>query len=132
MSGVTYRYSHEEVRNHNGKKEKVSQSIIDGDKGLSIKYFSKTDKKFHMIFIRSSGDDKYSLTEKKDDKETTKEISLSDIKKMAKGDLSFIADYLKIKKGGAVSNDQNGGKRRSRRSSRKSMRGGGDQCGLKH
>ena len=96
---VTYRYEHTVTTGSGDDKTKVSKTIIDGSEGLSIKYFHKCPKKFHMLMIKESEPGKFSVTEKKDDKEDKKEIDtkgLNDIIKKLK--LAFISDYMKIRK----------------------------------
>jgi hypothetical protein len=129
MSGITYRYTNEIVKMIKGVKHLIKESIIDGDKGMSFMLTTKAGDKFHRIYVKKTGDDNYSLTEKKDDKESEKTLSLAEVTKMVKAndDLAFVERYLKEskQKGGAKrsSNKMTGGKRHSKkRSSKKSSK----------
>ena len=141
MSGITYRYTNEIVKMIKGVKHLIKQSIIDGDKGMSFMLTTKAGDKFHRIYVKKVGDDSYSLTEKKDEKETEKTVSLADVNKMVKADdsLDFVERYLKEskQKGGAkkrsskkaskkaskkVSKKMTGGKKGSRKGSKKASK----------
>ena len=134
MSGITYRYTNEIVKMIKGVKHLIKQSIIDGDKGMSFMLTTKAGDKFHRIYVKKVGDDSYSLTEKKDEKETEKTVSLADVTKMVKADdtLDFVERYLKEskQKGGAKkrsskkrpSKKMTGGKKGSRKGSKKASK----------
>jgi hypothetical protein len=120
MSGITYRYTNEIVKMIKGVKHLIKESIIDGDKGMSFMLTTKAGDKFHRIYVKKVGDDSYSLTEKKDDKENDKTVTLAEVTKMVKtnDNLAFVERYLKESK------QKGGGKRRSskKRSSKKASK----------
>jgi hypothetical protein len=130
MSGITYRYTNEIVKMIKGVKHLIKQSIIDGDKGMSFMLTTKAGDKFHRIYVKKVGDDSYSLTEKKDEKETEKTVSLADVNKMVKADdsLDFVERYFKEskQKGGARkrSSKKRSSKKRPSKKSSKKMTGG--------
>ena len=131
MSGITYRYTNEIVKMIKGVKHLIKESIIDGDKGMSFMLTTKAGDKFHRIYVKKIGDDSYSLTEKKDDKENDKTLSLAEVTKMVKANdnLAFVERYFKEskQKGGAKkrsSKKMTGGKRHSKKRSAKKMTGG--------
>ena len=129
--GITYRYTNETVKMVKNVKNLIKESIIDGDKGLSFMLITKAGDKFHRIYVKKVGDDSYSLTEKKDEKETEKTVSLADVTKMVKADdtLDFVERYLKEskQKGGAKkrsSKKRSSKKRSSKKRPSKKMTGG--------
>lgn len=125
MSGITYRYTNEIVKMIKGVKHLIKQSIIDGDKGMSFMLTTKAGDKFHRIYVKKVGDDSYSLTEKKDEKETEKTVSLADVTKMVKADdtLDFVERYLKESKQKGGAKKRSSRKRSSKKASKK-MTGG--------
>ena len=115
MSGITYRYTNEIVKMVKGVKNLIKESIIDGDKGMSFMLTTKAGDKFHRIYVKKTGEDTYLLTEKKDNKESDKTLTLSEVVKMVKANdnLAFVERYLKESK------QKGGAKRSSKRSSKK-------------
>jgi hypothetical protein len=127
MSGITYRYTNEIVKMVKGVKNLIKESIIDGDKGMSFMLTTKAGDKFHRIYVKKTGEDNYSLTEKKDDKESNKTLTLSEVVKMVKANdnLAFVERYLKEskQKGGAKRSSKRSSKKLSKKSSKR-MTGG--------
>jgi hypothetical protein len=76
------------------------EQIIDGPKGVTIKFYSKDGKSEEKIQIMSKGDKFLMLTkdgEKKDEKTLSKDELLDELKKNKK--LKFASDFAKTKKG---------------------------------
>lgn len=75
--------------------------IIEGPKGITVKYYSKDGKNEEKITIFGK-DDKFKMTikegDKKEEKTLTKEELMSELKKNKK--LKFAADFTKTQKGG--------------------------------
>ena len=110
-SSPAYRLENQVKTNVKGVHTLIKKSIIDGEsKGLSFSLLTKKDDKFHRISVIEKEKDIFEFTEKIDDKETKKEINMSDVKKMVNKnkDLDFVRDYIENKrsmykgKGGAV------------------------------
>ena len=98
MSSVFYRFNHSvQTKDKNGETSlSVKQSIIDGSKGISFQFLKKEKTKFYKIHVVQEDADKFVVTEKKDDKESKKEITKKEFTALIKGkDLSFVADYIK-------------------------------------
>lgn len=113
MSTIVFRRERNDTYKLNGVKHVVKEDIIDGEKGLSFHYLSKVgEDKFHSITVRQiSGEDKFSVRQKINDKQEDSELSLSELEKMVKKmkELKFVADYMSER-----------GKYKSRSSSKKS------------
>ena len=103
MSTVTYRYEKTHSYKKKGVKYVVKESVIDGEKGLSFHFLTKEgDKKFYRISVRETEKDKFTVKEKKDDKETEKKnVSIADIIKMLKANkyLAFVLAYVTNERG---------------------------------
>ena len=157
MSGPAFRYENSKNFRVKGVKNLIKESIIDGEKGLSFVVTKKEgDNKFHRIFVKEISKDKFEVKEKIDDKETTKEIDMSEVKKMLKAnkDLGFVKDYVDNERGsykggsrkmkggdgeGDITLDQCGGAKKSSKSaskkaskSSKKMKGGADDTNPEH
>jgi len=158
MSGPAFRFENSKSFRLKGVKHLVKESIIDGEKGLSFVLTKKEGDKFHRLFVKEISKDKFELKEKVDEKETTKEVDMAELKKMLKSnkDLEFVRDYVdkergsykggakksskkgskksskkRSMKGGATVDDlQEGGKKHSKKSSKKGSMRGGDPEGL--
>lgn len=108
--------------------EQTEEYIVDGEKGILIKYFhidKKNGKK--KIVIKGNKDGSFSVKEGDKDKSLSKD----EIVKMIKGDkdLKFAEDFLKTQKGGAWLNrtkksSKKSSKKASKKSSKKSSKGG--------
>jgi ssDNA-specific exonuclease RecJ len=96
MSTVTFRHENQKSFKLKGVKHLVKESIIDGEKGLSFVLTKKAGEKFHRIYVKETAKDNFELKEKIDDKESTKEIDMAELKKMLKAekDLEFVKDYV--------------------------------------
>ena len=113
---ISYSFEHNVMTNMNGKKVKVNQSIVDGDKGVTIRFLSKTDNDKDFKKVRAmEKDGKMEVSTKMGEGEEKKqEMSLKDFLDMAKNDddLKFVVEYMKKRILGGV-------KRSVRKSSKK-------------
>jgi hypothetical protein len=127
---VPFRHENKKSFKVKGVKHLIKESIIDGEKGLSFVLTKKEGDVFHRISVKEISKDKYEVKEKKDDKETSKEIDSAELKKMLKDkDLSFVKSFIEneralYKSGGSNLNiDQSGGvKKASKKSSKLSVK----------
>jgi actin-related protein len=80
----------------NGKKKYVSQTILDGEKGLTLLVSINIGDKYNKIYIRQLSKDKYELQETHDKQKTSKEINVSELVKILASykDLEFIRKYI--------------------------------------
>ena len=104
MSTVTYRHEVNHSYKKKGIKYTIKKKIVDGEKGLSITYLKKEgddDSIFHRIAIEEKDKDKFSVKEKKGEKETDKIMSLSDLLEFVKGNtnLNFSVQYMEKERG---------------------------------
>jgi hypothetical protein len=101
MSTVTFRHENQKSFKQKGVKHLIKESIIDGEKGLSFVLTKKSGDKFHRIYVKELSKDKFEVKEKIDDKESTKEVEIADLKKMLKADkdLTFVKDYIDNERG---------------------------------
>ncbi len=101
MSTVTFRHENQKSFKLKGVKHLVKESIIDGEKGLLFVLTKKAGEKFHRIYVMETAKDKFELKEKIDDKESTKEINMAELKKIliAEKDLGFVKDYVENERG---------------------------------
>ncbi len=141
MSTIVFRRERNDTYKLNGVKHVIKEDIIDGEKGLSFHYLSKVgEDKFHSITVRQiSGEDKFSVRQKMNDKTDDSEMSLSELEKMVKKmkELKFVADYMSergkyksrhsikktSKKLSKKKSLKGGSKRSSKKTSRKTKRG---------
>ena len=119
MSGPAFRFENSKSFRVKGVKHLVKESIIDGEKGLSFVLTKKEGEKFHRVFVKETSKDKFELKEKVDEKESTKEIDMAELKKMLKSnkDLEFVKAYVENERG-------------SYKGGAKKLRGGDDHPGL--
>ena len=123
---VVHRFEHNESHGSGDNKTTVKKYIVDGTEGLSARYLNKTPKAFHMVSIKEKEAGKFTVVEKKDDKEETKEVDAAGLAKMVKTlKLDFIESYLKVRtkalKGGARKSYKST-KKSSKKSTKKSMK----------
>ena len=127
MSGPAFRFENSKSFRLKGVKHLVKESIIDGEKGLSFVLTKKEGDKFHRIFVKETSKDKFEVKEKVDEKETTKEVDMAEVKKMLKSnkDLEFVRDYVDKERGSYKGGAKKSSKKGSKKSSKKrSMKGG--------
>ena len=114
MSTVTFRHENQKSFKQKGVKHLIKESIIDGEKGLSFVFTKKSGDKFTRIHVKETSKDNFEVKEKIDEKETTKEIDMPELKKMLKSnkDLDFVKNYVDSERGsykGKSSNKRGGG-----------------------
>lgn len=102
-SDVKFLYDQRHVSISNNKKSIVEEYIIDGSKGLLVKFFDKKGDKFTKITIKSTDDGNYryiTVSDTKDREEQTlnKKDLLAILKKNK--NLDFAIDYITKQKGG--------------------------------
>ena len=106
MSTVTFR--HEKSRSEKTKKGNKTvkrENLIDGEKGISFTFLHKDgddEKKFYKVSVRSDDGKKFSVMEKKGDKETTKEMTKAEVEKMVKADKNLEFAHLYMTKGASA------------------------------
>ena len=117
MSSIKILHDIRNLSIKNGKKVVEEEYLIQGDKGLKIKYYYKDEKKKEKITITGK-DGKYMMKTIIDDKVDEKELDEKGLKdEMKKSKLKFAKEQL----GGAKINDLEGGaKKRSKSGSKKS------------
>lgn len=102
MSKLTYLHKvlHQSLKD--GVMSTYEEIILDGPKGITVKYFSKTGKESDKIKIVGK-DDKFEMTvqegDKVEKKTLTKDELVSELKKNKK--LKFASEFTKTQKGGA-------------------------------
>jgi hypothetical protein len=124
MSSINILHDIRNLSIKNGKKVVEEEYVIQGDKGLKIKYYYKDDKKKEKITITGK-DGKYMMKSIVDDKVDEKELDEKGLKaEMKNSKLKFAKEQL----GGTIGatsaakvNDLEGGaKKRSKSGSKKS------------
>ena len=96
MGGPVFRHEYQRKTNKKGILELIKEGLMDGENGLSFVMTKKVGDKFHRINIQETSKDNFVLKEKIDEKETTKEIDMTELKKMIKSnkDLVFVKNYI--------------------------------------
>jgi hypothetical protein len=122
MSKKTLNFKHEikQTSIKDGDVEIYEEVIMDGSKGLTIKYFHKNKKETNRILIYGSKDEytmKTQTGDVKDDKKLTKSEMTKEVEKNKK--LAFAKDYVKTQKGGAVGKKSGSKKSGSKKSGSK-------------
>jgi len=123
-SGVTYLHQQHVKDIKNGKLVEIEESVIDGPKGVSFKYFHKTDSSTEKYLGKQTENGEFFFLHVKDGQKDTMNLSLADLIKEVKKvkELAFVVKYLTSAKG---QERIKGGKRRSRSrsTSRKGSKG---------
>jgi len=98
MSTVTFRHENNKSYKLKGVKHTVKESLIDGEKGLSFMFLKKVGEgDFYKVYAQENKETgKYTVKEKKGEKEETMELSEAEVKKMVKAnkDLDFVKEYM--------------------------------------
>jgi hypothetical protein len=102
-----------------GKASTLEEIVVDGPKGLSVKYFSKSGDDADKIVIYGK-DDTYKMKSGDVEKTLTKSELLDELKSNKK--LKFAADYAKTQKGGSLTGGAK--KKSSKKSSKKGSKKG--------
>ena len=133
---ISYSFETSVMTNLNNKKNKEKKSIVDGDKGFSIYYLSKTnnDADFKKVKAMEKGG-KVTVTSKAGEgEEKIQDMTEAEFLKMAKADkdLAFVVEYLKsrirgglrrtVRKTSKKTTKKVGGKKTSRKTSKKTSR----------
>jgi topoisomerase IA-like protein len=119
MSTIKFLHEKKETSIVDGKRVTEEEYIIDGEKGLYVKYFSQEDKERMKIIIKSKNDKFIMIVSKGEEKGEEKEMSHDELlEKVAKHkQLAFALKYLKDRK-----KQKGGAKKSSRKSSRKASK----------
>jgi hypothetical protein len=105
--------------------EQTEEYIVDGEKGILIKYFHVEKNIKKKISIKGNKDGSFSVKTEIGGKKDEKTMSKDDIVKMVKGDneLKFVSEFLKTQKGGAwLNRTKSGSKKSSKKGSKKSSK----------
>ena len=114
MSKITILHDYRLLSIKNENKVTDEEYVIQGEKGLKIKYYHKDDKVNEKIVVTGK-DGQYKMKTTIDKNTTEKDLDDKGLKAELKGKLKFAKDLITLKGG---SNDLEGGVRR--RSSKKS------------
>ena len=101
MSGVTYRYEQNYSFTKKGVKHTIKETVIDGDKGVSVMFLEKKGDEFYKLYVKEVEKDKYEVTEKKGEVEQPMEVaSEKDVLKMLKTHkLETVINYMTKERG---------------------------------
>jgi hypothetical protein len=100
MSEVTYRYEQSYGFKKKGVKHTIKEQVIDGPRGLTVKYLKLVDKEFYSMFAKEIEKNKFEFTEKKGDTETKEEIdSKTLMKKLKELKLTKIIEFITDERG---------------------------------
>ena len=125
MSTVTFR--HEKSRSEktkNGNKSVRKEMLIDGEKGLTFTFLYKDgddENKFYKIAVKSEDGKKYTVVEKKGEKETTTEMSKAEVEKITTGDKNLAFALLYMTKGPSALKSSKG-KKKAKKVSKKAKK----------
>lgn len=113
----------------NGEREQLEELIVEGDEGVTIKYFHKNSSGMEKIHIKKQGDNyvmKTQTGDQKDEKTLSKEEFLKELSKNKK--LKFASQFAKTQTGssllfgGAKKGSKKGSKKSSKKGSKKSSK----------
>ena len=132
MSDITLLHDIRNVSIQNGVKQVDEQFIIQGEKGLKIKFYNKLNDSIKKIVITGK-DDKYKMKTYKDketavEKELTKKELMAELKSNSL--LSFANSFSKELKGGEIV-ELNGGAKKSGSKKSGSKKSGSKKSGSK-
>jgi len=102
MSTITFLHDVHSSSIKDGKKLTDEEKIIDGEKGLTIKYFHKDDSSTEKIVIMGKNDSftmKTIINGDKDEKNLSKSELMKELKSKK---LKFALDYFKGQEGGKI------------------------------
>jgi len=127
MSKLTYVHDYVKSSLVDGKRTVHEERIMQGDKGVSIKFYSKKDDEIEKISIYGN-DGEYKMKIQKDGKVEEKKLSHDEVvkevsknKKLAFAE-SFVSKSFKKLKGGAKSKSRTKSKSKSKSRSRSRSR----------
>jgi hypothetical protein len=120
MSSINILHDIRNLSIKNGKKVVEEEYVIQGEKGLKIKYYYKDEKKKEKITITGK-DGKYIMKTIIDDKVDEKELDEKGLKdEMKKSKLKFAKEQLGGKSSAQINDLEGGAKKRSKSGSKKS------------
>ena len=125
MSSVFYRYENSLSKVVKGIKSVVKETLIDGTKeGVSFSYLEKNGDKFYRIKAKQLESGKFEVLEKKDEKESSKELSEAEVMKLvgANKNLKFVDEYMKKERAKLMKEHKEGGAKRKRTSKKSSKK----------
>lgn len=101
MLSVVYRHENSKSFKVKGVKRLVKESLIYGERGLSFVLTTKKGDQFHRIYVKEIMKDYFELKEKVNEKETTSQIKMAELKNMLEfnNDLKFVKEYIENKRG---------------------------------
>ena len=126
-NNLNYLYKNVQQCVKDGQSSTLEESVIDGPKGLSIKYYKKKGNDVEKIVIYGKVD---SFTMKTQDDQTGKELNKSELQAELKKNkkLKFTEEYVKLhlQKGGSTYTDAESGviKKASKKSTKKGSKKG--------
>ena len=100
---VEYFFENTQRSTVNGVRKTREEYIIKGDKGLTIKFFSKEGDKSEKLIIKDNGSNFDVMSTADGKQEDKKTMSKDELLKLVSKDknLKFIADFLENMKGGS-------------------------------
>lgn len=106
--------------------EQTEEYIVDGEKGILVKYFHVEKNSKKKIVIKGNKDGSFLVKTEIGAKKEEKTMSKDELVKMVKADkeLKFVEEFLKTQKGGAWLNRTKSSKSGSKKSSKKSSKKG--------
>jgi hypothetical protein len=124
MATNNVKFLHESIKTNvvNGKRSAHEEFLIHGEKGMTIKFFHKDDKKVEKIVITKKPEGGYLMKTIADGKQTEKTIDNKEdlVKELKKNkDLEFAIDYVKGAKDLARAGSKKSSKKHSKKSSKK-------------
>ncbi len=129
MAENTVKFLHESIQTKvsNGKRSAHEEFLIHGDRGMTIKFFHKDDKKVEKIVIVKKPEGGYLMKVTVDGKQTERTIANKEdlVKELKKNkDLEFAVDYVKNAKDLARAGSKKSSKKGSKKSSKKGSKKG--------
>ncbi len=135
----TLKYLHESKQSNvvNGKRSAHEEFLIHGDKGMTIKFFHKDDKKVEKIVIVKKPEGGYLMKTMADGKTSEKTIANKEdlVKELKKNkDLEFAVEYVKSSKdlSRSKASSKKGSKKSSKKGSKKSSKKGSKKSSRKY
>uniref|UniRef100_A0A6C0EC76 Uncharacterized protein n=1 Tax=viral metagenome TaxID=1070528 RepID=A0A6C0EC76_9ZZZZ len=124
---LSYLHDFKHTTIKDGKKVVHEEYVINGTKGLRIKYYHKENDNIEKIVVGTKGDGNYFLkTTKNKDTKTEENLSKDDLLKVLKKDksLDFALDYIKKEMKGGSRKTSRKTKKSSKKSSKKGSKKG--------
>ena len=114
-----YLYQQTSKQMEDGFVVQREEYIVDGERGIKIKFFSIDKKDRKKVVILRNKDGKFMMKVSLNGKEDEQNLSIDELTKRVKDDkdLKFVVDFLKTQKGGEWAMERT--KRSSKKSSKK-------------